>query len=43
MASLVDVEEEIEAVRTSNDSNFDEDEMMYQSSISKVSVSIFQH
>ena len=43
MASLVDAEEEIEAVRTSNDSNFDEDEMMYQSSISKVSVSLFQH
>ena len=35
MASLFDVEEEIEAVRTSSDSSFDEDELLYQSSISE--------
>ena len=32
MSSLFDVEEEIEAVRTSSDSSFDEDELLYQSS-----------
>ena len=35
MASLFDVEEAIEAVRTSSDSSFDEDELLYQSSISE--------
>ena len=35
MASLIDVEEEIEAVRTSSDLSFDEDELLYQSSISE--------
>ena len=33
--SLSDVEEDIEAVLTSSDSNFDEDELLYESSISE--------
>ena len=35
MASLFDVEYEIEAVRTLSESSFDEDELLYQSSITE--------